>query len=320
MSGVRGRFAPSPTGAIHLGNVWAAVLAWLDARQQGGAFVLRLEDLDPDRSRPELAARLLEDLRWLGLDWDEGPDIGGPYAPYEQAPRHERYAAALGRLQQQGLVYACYCSRATVRAAASAPHGSPGREHCPNNCWLLSAAEQAAREASGRRAALRIRAPSQPTVVRFDDLCRGPVVEDVAAAGDFVMRRADGVHAYQLAVVVDDGEMGITHVVRGADLLDSTARQIWLHRLLGYRPPRFGHVPLLVDAEGRRLSKRQAGLSVAELRASGWRPGQIIGLLARWAGLDAPDEARPADLLGLLDLGALGAPELRMQNELRNEN
>jgi len=312
MSVVRGRFAPSPTGAIHLGNVWTALLAWLDARQHGGAFVLRMEDLDPDRSRPELAARVHDDLRWLGLDWDEGPDIGGPYGPYAQAQRHDRYAAAVRQLQARGLVYACYCSRAEVRAAASAPHGAPGRERCPNNCRLLSAAEQAAREAGGRRPALRMQAPDRPTPMEFDDLCRGRVVEDIAAAaGDFVVRRADGVHAYQLAVVVDDGQMDIDRVVRGADLLGSTARQIWLHRLLGYRPPRFGHVPLLVDAAGHRLSKRQAGISVAELRASGWRPGQIIGLLAHWAGLiEKPGETRLSELVGSLDLARLPSEDV----------
>lgn len=303
----RGRFAPSPTGAIHLGNVWTALLAWLDARQAGGALVLRVEDLDPDRSRPAFAAQLIHDLRWLGLDWDEGPDGGGPYAPYVQDQRRADYAAALDRLAAQELVYHCYCSRAEMRAAASAPHGPPQHERCPNACWRLSAAERAAREGAGRRPSLRVRMPAEPTPIHFDDLCLGPVDEDVAqVAGDFVVRRADGVHAYQLAVVVDDGAMAISRVIRGADLLDSTARQIWLHRLLGLTPPRFGHVPLLIDAEGHRLSKRHASLAIAELRAAGCRPAEIIGWLAHWAGLTPTAEpVLPRELIGALDLSRL---------------
>ena len=303
----RGRFAPSPTGAIHLGNVWTALLAWVDARQRGGAFVLRMEDLDPDRSRPHYAAQLLHDLHWLGLHWDEGPDIGGPYAPYGQDERRGLYAEALASLTRAGLVYACFCTRVEVRAAASAPHGVSQREQCVNRCWSLSQRAQAERAAQGRRPCLRIRASDTATPISFTDLCRGPQSEQVGlAAGDFVLRRADGVHAYQLAVVVDDGLMGITHVVRGADLLDSTARQIWLHQVLGFRPPRFAHVPLLVDNQGHRLSKRHASLAVAALRDAGIRAPTIIGWLAHWAGLLAePQAVQPAELVGLLDLQRL---------------
>jgi glutamyl-tRNA synthetase len=309
---LRGRFAPSPTGAIHLGNVWTALLAWLDARQRGGVFVLRMEDLDPDRSRPHWAAQLIDDLHWLGLDWDEGPDTGGPYAPYTQDQRRTLYAEAVARLAEQDLIYACYCTRAEVRAAASAPHGLAGREHCPNNCWMLSPTDRQAREAANRKPCLRVRMPYEPAPVHFTDLCQGSIVEDVAqAAGDFVIRRADGVHAYQLAVVVDDGAMAITHVIRGADLLDSTARQMWLYRALGYAPPHFGHVPLLIDPDGHRLSKRQASLAVAALRAAGKRPAEIIGRLAYWAGLiAAPAEVLPHDLIGTLDLARLNCPSI----------
>ena len=309
---IRGRFAPSPTGAIHLGNVWTALLAWLDARQRGGVFVLRMEDLDPDRSRPHWAAQLLDDLRWLGLDWDEGPDIGGPYEPYAQDERRALYAQALALLAAQDLIYACYCTRSEARAVASAPHGLAGREHCPNNCWMLSPSARQAREAAGRKPYLRARMPLEPTLVHFTDLCQGLITEDLArAAGDFVIRRADGVHAYQLAVVVDDGAMAITHVIRGADLLDSTARQLWLYRALGYTPPQFGHVPLLVDPDGHRLSKRQASLAVAALRAAGKRPAEIIGKLAGWAGLiPAPAEALPHELIGTLDLARLKRPQI----------
>lgn len=299
----RGRFAPSPTGLLHLGNAWTALLAWLDARQRGGAFVLRIEDLDPDRSRPAYVAQLLHDLRWLGLDWDEGPDVGGPYAPYAQDQRRARYAAALEALLARDLVYPCFCTRAEIRAAASAPHGPPRHEACPNRCRELSAAERRARIAAGRRPSLRVRMPTHSTVITFEDLSRGLIQEDVAqAAGDFVVQRSDGVHAYQLAVVVDDGAMAISHVIRGADLLSSTARQIWLHQQLGFTPPRFGHVPLLIDTAGQRLSKRHAALALAELRAAGRRPTEIVGWLAHWAGLiDRPAALQPRDMIGRLD-------------------
>lgn len=315
---IRGRFAPSPTGAIHLGNVWTALLAWLDARQRGGAFVLRIEDLDPDRSRSQFAAQLLHDLRWLGLDWDEGPDVGGSYAPYVQDQRRTRYAAALESLTARGLTYECFCTRAEVRAVASAPHGIERREHCPNDCWTLSVADREQRVAAGRKPCIRIRMPDQPTPIRFTDLCRGPQAEDVArAAGDFVLRRADGVHAYQLAVVVDDGAMAISHVIRGADLLESTARQIWLHHLLGYDPPQFGHAPLLIDQDGQRLSKRHASLAIAALRAAGRRPTAIIGWLAHRAGLiPTLTDVHPAELLGALDLAALPRVPIQIDTAL----
>jgi glutamyl-tRNA synthetase len=303
---VRGRFAPSPTGEIHLGNVWTALLAWLHARQHGGRFVLRVEDLDPDRSRPELAAAQLADLRWLGLDWDEGPDVGGRLGPYVQSERTARYERAIEVLAGQDLLYPCYCTRAEIRAAASAPHGAERGDY-PGTCRNLTLDQRKAREAQGRRPCLRARMPDAPTLIRFDDLVCGPMEEDVAgASGDFVVRRADGVHAYQLAVVVDDGLMGITHVVRGADLLGSTARQIWLHQWLGLVPPRFGHVPLLVGADGHRLSKRHASLSVARLRAAGAKPREIIGNLAHLAGMvPSCRPAMPHDLIGALDLSRL---------------
>lgn len=304
---IRGRFAPSPTGAIHLGNVWTALLAWLDVRQRGGAFVLRMEDLDPDRSKPELATKLLGDLRWLGLDWDEGPDIGGLYAPYVQDQRRALYDDALHVLAERELVYACYCSRAEVRAAALAPHGLEPRPHCPNRCCELSTHERQAREAAGRRPSLRVRIPQISTPIHFMDQCCGEVTEDVAkAAGDFVIRRADGVHAYHLAVVVDDGLMQISHVLRGVDLLSSTAHQIWLFQQLGFTPPAWAHVPLLIGPDGHRLSKRHASLSIAELRAAGKRPVDIIGHLAYLAGLIPVFESvQPRDLVALLDLQRL---------------
>ncbi len=304
---VRGRFAPSPTGEIHLGNVWTALLAWLHARQAGGAFVMRVEDLDPDRSRASYIDGQLADLRWLGLDWDEGPDVGGRHAPYVQSQRTGLYRAALTLLQSQELVYPCYCTRAEIRGAASAPHGAQGIGDYPGTCRELTTAERARREAQGRRPALRVRMSQSPALVRYDDLVHGSMAEDVGrAGGDFVVRRTDGVFAYQLAVVVDDAAMGITHVIRGADLLSSTARQIWLYYALGYTPPRFGHVPLLVGTDGHRLSKRHASLSIARLRAAGKRPEEIIGMLAHLVGLSPQGTpAMPNDLVGGLNLGHL---------------
>jgi glutamyl-tRNA synthetase len=247
----RGRFAPSPTGPLHLGNARTALLSWVEARARGGAWLMRVEDLDRPRVRPGLEARILEELRWLGLDWDEGPDVGGRRGPYRQSERLDRYRLALERLRGAGLVYPCFCSRAEVAAAALAPHG-PGDDgpRYPGTCRDLSAAERAARPP-----AWRFRVPEG--AVAFADGLRGPQSVDVAAeVGDFVVARADGVPAYQLAVVVDDAEQGITDVVRGADLLGSTPRQAYLQQLLGLPRPRYVHLPVAVNAAGEKLSKQ----------------------------------------------------------------
>lgn len=293
---VRGRFAPSPTGVMHLGNVWTALLAWLSVRSQGGTMILRLEDLDPDRSRPEHAERLLRDLAWLGLDWDEGPDVGGPVGPYVQDERRDLYEAALRRLEGLGLTYPCFCTRASLRQAASAPHAGESEPVYPGLCRDLSDAERL-RRARERRPAIRLRAPRGE--IAFEDVLAGPFSQDVGRdCGDFVIRRSDGVHAYQLAVAVDDAAQGVTEVVRGFDLLDSTPRQLLLYRLLGLRPPRFAHAPLLLDRAGVRLSKRQPGVDLASLQAAGVRPEAVIGFLAWKAGL-RPDRRplRPAALI-----------------------
>jgi glutamyl-tRNA synthetase len=301
----RGRFAPTPTGPLHLGNARTALLSWLAARAAGGRWLMRVEDLDRARVRPGLEARILDELRWLGLDWDEGPDLGGGAGPYRQSERQDRYDAALARLREAGLVYPCFCSRAEIARAAEAPHGlSDEGPRYPGTCARLPADEEGRRSAS-RRPAWRLRV--RPGAVRFDDGVHGPREVDVGAeVGDFVVARADGVPAYQLAVVVDDAAMGVTDVVRGDDLLSSTGRQLLLFEALALPAPRFGHVPLVVGEDGERLAKRHGALSLGELRERGADPRAVVGLLAALSGLAPPGARRsPAELVPGFDLGRL---------------
>jgi glutamyl-tRNA synthetase len=280
---LRGRFAPSPTGELHLGNVRTALLAWLQVRSRGGRFVLRVEDLDRGRVRPEYLQGQLHDLRWLGLDWDEGPGVGGDHSPYLQSLRQERYGAALQTLEEKGLLFPCFCSRREIAAAASAPHEDEEGPAYSGFCRKGDA---------GRRSgthALRFRVPEEP--VTFQDELQGarsylPSVD----SGDFVVRRKDGVAAYQLAVVVDDAAMRISDVLRGADLLSSTARQILLYRALELDPPNWSHVPLLLGPDGERFSKRHGALPLRELRQKGIEPQRIVGWLASTCNLAAENE------------------------------
>jgi len=296
----RGRFAPSPTGGMHLGNAFAALLAWLACKSRGGRMVFRLEDLDPARSRPEFAEGLLRDLSWLGLSWDEGPDVGGPYGPYRQSERLHLYQEAAERLAARGLVYPCFCTRKELRTLASAPHAGEAGPAYPGTCAGLTPGECAAREAAGRRPALRLRCPDEG--VRFVDLARGELCLSPADLGDVAIRRSDRVWAYQLAVVADDAAMRISQVVRGDDLLDSTPRQVLLFHLLGAPTPEFLHVPLLVDEEGQRLAKRHAALSLAALRDAGVAAAAATGWLGFAAGLlPEPAPCRAEDLLPLFD-------------------
>ena len=289
--GVRGRFAPTPSGRMHLGNLLAALLAWLDARSAGGELVLRIEDLDTQRTSPELAAQLMDDLRWLGLDWDEG----GLAPEYMQSRRTARYEEAFRVLEERGLVYPCYCTR-SERMAATAPHRDDGAVVYSGKCFSLTERERAALERQGRRPAWRVRCPHQ--VVALEDGNCGPYAENLARdCGDFIVRRSDGVFAYQLAVVVDDALMGVNHVVRGRDLLCSAPRQAWLHEVLGYRPPRFFHTPLLLAPDGRRLAKRDRDLDMGALRAR-YGPEELTGLLAFYAGLmDRPEKVTAQELV-----------------------
>ena len=291
-SSVVGRFAPSPSGRMHLGNVMSALLCWLSARSAGGRLVLRIEDIDPERSRDEYARLIVEDLRFLGLDWDEGEGAGGAHGPYRQSGRTPVYEEALRRLDAMGLLYPCFCSRAELHDVTRAPHASDGRLIYGGRCRNLNAQERAELSAR-RRPSLRLRVPDE--TVRFVDGLCGPQAQNLREeCGDFIVRRSDGAFAYQLAVVVDDIAMGVTQVVRGRDLLDSTPRQLYLYRLLGARPPAYYHVPLLLAPDGRRLSKRERDLDMGALRAR-YGAEEILGRLAFLTGLRetaAPVEAR----------------------------
>jgi glutamyl-tRNA synthetase len=313
---MRGRFAPSPTGQMHIGNARTALLAWLQVRSAGGTMLLRMEDIDTARSRPHLADQILTEMAWLGLDWDEGPDRGGPAGPYRQSERSDWYRTVISRLEEAGCLYRCYCSRSELNRLASAPHGLTGETVYPGTCRSLTPAEAALRKAAGREPALRFRVPEE--TIAFDDLVAGRVAFNPAdAPGDFVIFRADGVFAYQLAVVADDAAMGITHVLRGDDLLDSTPRQILLYRALGWTPPVWAHVPLLVGPDGRRFAKREGALSLAWLRGRGVRPEALVGFLAFLSGLlPSPEPVRPTDLIAAFDVGKLPRAAARVEPAL----
>ena len=273
-----GRFAPSPTGTLHLGNLRTALLAWLFARAAGARFAVRVEDLDAGRVREPFVAEQLGDLDALGLDHDG--------AVVRQSERGPLYEAALARLRDQGLVYRCWCTRAEIREAASAPHDGLPEGAYPGTCRDLPAARVREHEAAGRPPALRVRAGG--AAVRFTDRLCGQVD---GVVDDVVIRRNDGAFAYNLAVVVDDGDQRIGEVVRGADLLDSTPRQLWLQQQLGLHAPGYAHVPLLLGEGGRRLAKRDGATTLAEALAEGRTATEVRGDLAASVGLAAPGEA-----------------------------
>jgi glutamyl-tRNA synthetase len=279
-----GRFAPSPTGPLHLGNLRTALLAWLFARSAGARFLVRVEDLDRSRVRPGMEEAQLSDLRALGLDWD-GPVV-------RQSWRMELYEGGIARLDADGMLYPCYCTRAEIRAAASAPHGISASDRYPGTCRELTVTQRAEREAAGRPPALRVR--SDDARIAFEDRLLGHFEGEV---DDFVVRRNDGTPAYQLAVVVDDAAQGIGEVVRGADLADSTPRQILLSRLLGLTEPVYAHVPLVLGPDGRRLAKRHGALSDRNED-----PDEVRAWMARSLGLAGPAERpTPAELLERFD-------------------
>ena len=283
-----GRYAPSPSGRMHLGNLMCCLLAWLSAKSKGGQVLLRIEDLDTMRCPRVYADAIMDDLAWLGLAAD------GPTPTVYQSERSEIYQQYYDVLLKKGLVYPCFCSRSQLHAA-SAPHRSDGQVVYAGTCRGLSDAEVARRSLT-RAPAFRVRVPDEE--IAFTDGHLGRYAENLARdCGDFYLRRADGVFAYQLAVVVDDALMGVTEVVRGSDLLSSTPRQLWLYRELGLTAPQFYHLPLLLAPDGRRLSKRDGDQSLENLRAR-YTPQEIIGKLAYVCGLqDTPAPASPQELV-----------------------
>ena len=284
-----GRYAPSPTGPLHLGNLRTALLAWLFARSQAAPFLLRIEDLDRARSRPAIAEGQLADLAALGLDWD-GPVV-------RQSERLELYAAAIEQLDRDGRLYPCYCTRAEIREAPSAPHGPLPEGSYPGTCRELNASQRAERERAGRPPALRLR--GEGVVVEFADRLFGGRRDMV---DDLVVRRNDGAPAYNLAVVVDDAAQGVGEVVRGADLLDTTARQLHLGALLGLPAPSHAHVPLVLGPDGARLAKRHGAVTLADIAAGGRTPADVLAWLAISIGLAQPGERpQPGDLLERFD-------------------
>jgi glutamyl-tRNA synthetase len=272
-----GRFAPSPTGTLHLGNLRTALLAWLFARSQDARFLVRMEDLDTGRVRERFYDEQLHDLAALGLDWDG--------SVVRQSERLPLYADAIDRLRADGLVYECWCTRAEIREAASAPHGDLPEGAYPGTCRDLTAAERAERAASGRPPALRVRAGAAR--VAFEDRIAGRVA---GVVDDFVVRRNDGAYAYNLAVVVDDADQGVGEVVRGVDLLDSTPRQLWLGARLGLPAPRHAHVPLMLGPDGARLAKRHGAVTLADRAALGEDADDVRAYLAFTVGLAGAGE------------------------------
>ncbi|HWE36799.1 MAG TPA: tRNA glutamyl-Q(34) synthetase GluQRS [Isosphaeraceae bacterium] len=302
-----GRLAPSPTGGLHLGNARTFLIAWLDARSRGGEVVLRIEDIDASRVRPEAITGAVADLAWLGLDWDDGPIL--------QSSRLGHYREALDRLRVRELVYPCTCTRADIARSGSAPHASDEGPTYPGTCADRSAGD--ANALGDRPFAWRFRVPQGS--VDWDDLYLGPMALDPSlVGGDFVVGRSNGPPSYQLAVVVDDAAMGVNRVVRGDDLTTSTPRQILIDDALGLPRPDFGQVPLVVEPDGRRLAKRDRSIKLATLRDRGVDPRRLVGWLARSCGWSAEIEpSRPADWIDRFDWRAIpNEPAVLLLNDL----
>lgn len=286
---VRTRFAPSPTGRLHLGNVRAAVVNWLLARREGGAFVLRIEDTDRARNIPGGEEGIVEDLRWLGLDWDEGPDIGGPHGPYRQSERAARYDAAVEELLAAGRAYPCFCGEEELAANADEGKGGRSVRRYPGRCRHLSATERERRRAEGRPPVIRFALPEGLDTVEIQDEVYGSISFPSEDLDDFVIRRSDGRVTYNFAVVVDDGDMEITHVVRGVGHLSNTPKQALVFDALHRPRPTFAHLPTVLGPGGHKLSKRDGSSSVAELRALGYPPVAVLNYVSL-LGWSHPEE------------------------------
>lgn len=297
------RFAPSPTGYLHLGNARTAFFNYLAARAGGGKLLLRIEDTDAERSDERMLAQLLEDLHWLGLEWDEGPDVGGPHAPYRQSERGAQYDAAVANLQSQGLAYPCFCTPEELQLSRRAQLASGRPPRYAGTCAALPTDEAERRIAAGRTAATRFRVPAGRTV-EFDDLIHGAQRFATDDIGDFVIRRTDGSAAFFLSNAVDDAAMGITLVLRGDDHLANTPRQILLLEALGLPVPRYGHLPLLLGASGAPLSKREGAAGLHDLRDQGFLPGALCNYLVRLGHACGHDEWLPLEQMPThFDLG-----------------
>lgn len=298
---MKGRFAPSPTGRMHLGNIYSAMLAWLSARKQGGGFVLRIEDIDQQRSKEEYAEMIVNDLKWLGFDWDE---------QHTQSKRFEIYEKELKKLESQELTYPCYCTRADIMAT-QAPHESDGRVVYKGTCRPENMKK---RPDDGKQGATRLIVPDRD--ISFCDGLFGMQTINLARqCGDFILQRADKAWAYQLAVVTDDALMGITEVVRGRDLLLSVPQQMYLYELLGYKAPAFTHIPLLCNEAGQRLSKRDRSLDMEHLRKS-HKAEEIIGFLANHAKLiDRPEQISLKDLLPIFSWKNIPTEDIIIKEE-----
>ena len=291
---MRVRFAPSPTGQLHVGNARTALFNWLLARGHDGTFILRIEDTDAERSTKESEESILEDLRWLGLDWDEGPDVGGPCGPYRQSERLHLYTSYANELLAGGHAYYCFCSPQKLEAdrRAMLDEGRPPRY--AGTCRPLSPEEARRRIDAGERAVVRFRVPEHVDVT-FQDLVRGEVTFNTDVIGDPVLVRSDGRPAYNFAVVVDDALMEMTHVIRGEDHISNTPRQVLLYRALGFGPPQFAHLSLVLGPDHTPLSKRHGATSVAEFRARGYLPEALTNYLALIGWSPRPGGGETAD-------------------------
>ncbi|MGQ0428477.1 MAG: glutamate--tRNA ligase [Gammaproteobacteria bacterium] len=300
------RFAPSPTGALHPGNLRTALFNFLFARRAGGRFVLRVEDTDLERDRDEHVADQLADLAWLGIAWDAGPDRDDGRGPYRQSQRGPTYARLFARLEEEGKAYPCYCTPAELDASRRSQAARSAPPRYEGTCRGLDAAARAARASAGRRPALRFAVPAAGTV-RFEDLVRGEQSVAAASLGDFVVRRASGEPVFFFCNAVDDALMGVTDVLRGEDHLSNTPRQLLLLEALGLPAPRYGHLPLLLGPDGAPLSKRRGSVTVAELRERGYLASAVANYLLRLGQHGAPDDwVDPADLPRAFDPGKLG--------------
>ena len=301
---VCGRYAPSPTGPLHFGNLRTALIAWLQARLANGRFILRIEDIDLPRTRPGSAEEIVHDLKWLGLDWDEGPDVSGQHAPYTQSERFELYQTAIEYLIKQNKLFTCTCSRKDITQAASAPHEPNRRLIYPGTC--RPAESSIISTSSKQQTSLRFICPEKH--IEFNDVILGKKNYTLhQEVGDFVIKRADGLYSYHLAVVLDDALMGVSDIVRGSDLIDSTAQQILLYQAFGFPIPKHWHIPLVMDeTTGKRLAKRDGALSISHYREQGIDAPTLIGMLAASLNLVEKDSRLSArELLSELTIEQL---------------